>query len=292
MKRFGIAVSILWIIFTLTGCEETRSEALQSSAVNAEAGAVKIVAHPSLGDKVIDILSKSSESLGTAMLAYAAALAAIGTIVMAVLELLKAVLRLRYLFHHLQVGKWIGTNPELQKEFMALTTGDYGSKSALFDQPIEKLMAQVQAGANIAMDFPDRYPKFYTFLTRQFDLGRTKDAELWINYASGLRKDTSPGELPSASDEDREAGKARARLQNVAARKLDAFQTETEYRWARTNQFVSIAMGSALIYYLLMDSSTGQTLPLTSIVIVALLGGMAAPVAKDMVATLSSFRRG
>lgn len=143
----------------------------------------------------------------------------------------------------------------------------------------------------MAMDFPDRYPEFYAFLTSPPDLRHAEDAALWMSHASGLRKSASVGEKLAASDEDREAGKARARLQNLAARKLDAFQTETEYRWARANQLVSIVMGAGLIYYMPMDAS-GLPLPPAGIGLIALLGGMAAPLAKDTVSALSSFRKG
>ena len=180
------------------------------------------------GERIADILVKASDSLGTSILAYAVALAAVGAIVMAMLELLKALLRLRYWFHRFQTDRWVGADAQRRVEFIALTTGGYASEGALFDQPIEKLMAQVQAGANMAMDFPDRYPKFYAFLTSQPDLGHAEDATLWMNHASGQRKSVNAGEKLAASDEDREAGKARARLQNLAARKVDGFQTETE----------------------------------------------------------------
>lgn len=95
------------------------------------------------GERIADILVKASDSLGASILAYAAALAAVGAIVMAMLELIKALLRLRYWFHRMQVDKWVGADADRRKEFIALTTGGYASESALFDQPIEKLMAQV-----------------------------------------------------------------------------------------------------------------------------------------------------
>lgn len=251
------------------------------------------MADPTLGQRIAEVLLSSSNSLGNSLLTYALALAAVGTVVMALLELAKAVLLLRRRFHRAQLARWLGADAALREELLAVATGGYASEGALFDQPTEKMMAQVQAGANMAMDFPDRYPRFYGFLTRQPDLRHREDAALWLGHVSGRQNAAAAGADPLAvTDADRDAAKARARLQNLAARQLDAFQTETEYRWARLNQVVSVLAGAVLICWILADAAASLQLSGAGLAFVSLLGGLTAPFAKDVVTALSSFRKG
>lgn len=237
---------------------------------------------------VVWFLNDATQSIGGAILSYAVALAAVGTIVMAILEMVKAVVAVRRRFNEREATRWIGPDLERWREFVALTTGGYESKSALFDQPIEKLMAQIQAAANMAMDFPDRYPNLYNFLTRQPDARHPDDSKRWkthVEKAKALPMDRAP------SDDEREAAKARARLQNLVARQLDAFQTETQYRWARANQIASTAIGAIFIGLVLYPARNQLGIDPSLIPVLALVGGMTAPVAKDVVAALSRFSK-
>jgi hypothetical protein len=238
--------------------------------------------------QIVSILSTTEQSLGGSILSYALALAGVGTIVMAVLEGIKAIVPIRYYFHRGQAKGWIDDHSTSWAEFIALTTGGYQSERALFDQPVEKLMAEVQAAANMAMDFPDRYPNFYAFLTRQPDPGHVEDSQRWVAHvakAKSLQADAAP------TQDDREAAKARARLQNLMLRQLDAFQNETGYRWARSNQAVATVVGAAVILYLLLPAAESLAIPLEGVFFIALVGGMTAPVAKDVASGLSSFRK-
>jgi len=239
-------------------------------------------------DQIVSMLSTAEQSLGGSILSYAVALAGVGTILMAVLEGLKAIVPVRYYFHLRQAKGWIGGNADCWREFIALTTGGYQSERALFDQPVEKLMAEIQAAANMAMDFPDRYPHLYDFLTRQPEPAHREDANRWLAHvdkAKSLQADAAP------TQDDREAAKARARLQNLMLRQLDAFQNETGYRWARSNQAVATVLGAAVIVYLLLPAAAKLSLPLAGVFVIALVGGMTAPIAKDVASGLSSFRK-
>lgn len=69
------------------------------------------------------------------------------------------------LFKALRVGGDAGAGSARWQEFLALVSGGYATRRAVFDPPIERLMSQVQAATNTALDFPDRYPNFYEFLT-------------------------------------------------------------------------------------------------------------------------------
>jgi len=146
--------------------------------------------------------------IGSTIFNYALFAAAVGTIVMALLELLKALFYARRRFHEYEMRRWLdgrkidrvldilrldgSSGSEPWREFIELVTGGYATKRAVFDQPIEKLMAQIQAATNMALDFPDRYPALFGFLTMRPPLKPAtpagtplprSDAELWQSAA-------------------------------------------------------------------------------------------------------------
>jgi hypothetical protein len=100
------------------------------------------------------------------------------------------------LFKALRIGGDAGAGSPQWQEFLTLVTGGYATRRAVFDEPIERLMSQVQAATNMALDFPDRYPNFYEFLTA--DAARKvgtpgpateaplSDAELWRKAGADL----------------------------------------------------------------------------------------------------------
>ena len=243
------------------------------------------------------------------LLEWALLLAAIATMTMALLELAKVVVAARRRYHEQRVTRWVGP-PKAYTELLALAVGGSGSKNALYDQPTNKMMGQIQAAANTAMDFPTRYGALYEFLTapptETSETPETKDPKaaqqnatdakaaerderLWAEFCKNLEA----GQKIDPADEQQAgviaaATRARARLDHFVARRLDAFQTVTEYQWARWNQIISVIGAAAFLMYLLYTTAGGD---LTwRMVVVALFGGMIAPLAKDLVEALSGLR--
>jgi hypothetical protein len=147
-------------------------------------------------------------------------------------------------------------------------------------------MAQVQASSNLALDFPVTFPSLYEFLTRG-GVGGSNDARTWREFSekveSGAIKD--PAADPGAGS----ATRARARLDHGVARKLDSFQTKTEYWWARLNQLVAVAGCAWVLYALIEKVYPGPGGTFTHLLI-AIVGGTVAPVAKDVATALSGLR--
>jgi len=248
--------------------------------------------------------------IGSTIFNYALFAAAVGTIVMALLELLKALFYARRRFHEYEMRRWLdgrkidrvldilrldgSSGSEPWREFIELVTGGYATKRAVFDQPIEKLMAQIQAATNMALDFPDRYPALFGFLTMRPPLKPAtpagtplprSDAELWQSAAK-LRGESA------ISNEMRIGAEARARLQNLVARQLDALQTEVYFRWSRSNQLVATSAAAVLTFLVLFASITVDTPNELAIAIVlSLFAGLVSPFAKDLASGLSSFAR-
>jgi len=250
--------------------------------------------------------------IGSSMYYYALFAAAVGTVVMALQELVKALFYVRRFFHEYEMRRWLdrretfrffdifgnaSAGSDTWQQFCALVTGGYASTSAVFDQPIEKLMAQVQAACNMVLDFPDRYPALFAFLTQR-PATRHKapaataeildDADLWEMAA--LMRGEGDGR---ATPEMRAGAEARARLQNQVARQLDALQTEVHYHWSRGNQLVATFSAAVLTFFILFGTislNTGREVAVA--LVLSVFAGLVAPFAKDVVSGLSSFARG
>lgn len=250
----------------------------------------------------LDILPELVEGFAANIVAYAALLAAIATITMALLELLKAVLRLRLTYHRRMVRDWLGDERRYE-ELLVLSVAGVDSAGALFDQPTDRMMGQIQSATSVVMDFPMLYPALYEFLTgepasaaaaRETDLagtthGTTSDAAIWLDFAARLEAsggDTGAGDL--RLEGIGRATRARNRLDHFVTRRLDAFQTRTEYIWARINQGAAVV--GAAVFILVLLARVGIDTSWLQSVLLATFGGMLAPFAKDVVAALTGLR--
>lgn len=241
---------------------------------------------------VIDAIARST-------LNYALLLAAIGTLSMAFLELVKGVAAVRRRFNRRQLARWM-PDPDTRRELLVLAAGGERYAEVLFDQPTERMLGQIQAAANLSLEFPDRYPRTYAFFTQE-DLemklaapDMRGDSDLWADFAvRTARASMAADEAQRLQHEadGRAAQQARVRLGNLIARRLDTFQNRTQYRWARGNQAASIIAGAALSAYALTRTTTAtEPRDYVALIGLSLLAGMLAPFAKDVVAAVSGLR--
>lgn len=293
---------------------------------------------------LLKLLGDAVQGYGAAVLNYALVLAAVATLAMALVELVKTVLRLRLRYHRWAVQAWTDREPRrlggllartpcffiprratpfmqgnrTLDELLVLATGGHDDGDALYDQPVEKMMAQVQAAANIAIQFPQEFPHLYAFLAgvqwkhtpRPVVIGKSgriaaekdetersavaekaeKDGALWARRVEAGPAATRPVDPtdPAPPPDPDQAAAAKAKLNNRVLRKLDAFQAETQYLWERLNQWVAAACCAGMLWYLLIG--TGKLDPLSAFPL-ALIGGVAAPFAKDVATALASFGR-
>jgi hypothetical protein len=86
-------------------------------------------------------------------------------------------------------------------------------------------------------------------------------------------------------------------VHGAARRKLDGFQLFTGFRWANSQQLAANALGAAVLFAAMVFSSaaTGMDLNVESLLVMAalsFLGGVLAPVVKDLVVALKRVRTG
>lgn len=253
--------------------------------------------------KVGDVVSDQ----GALLLRYALILTAVGTLAMAIVEIIKSVFFGRKWFNQWRVWTWTrdtgerGRNPVLS-ELLLLAAGAHSNPRALYDQPVEKMMGQIQAAANVALEYPKEYPHLYAWLTavpqRYWSKGASSmtrsDGEKWRDHAQAVQKIRAmpkdaklKGHMLAAAQD---ASRARARLNNMVARKLDAFQNQTQYRWERFNQIAATVV-SVLVFLFALWESNITAGGFASQIALALPAGVIAPFAKQLAGSLSSFRK-
>jgi hypothetical protein len=249
------------------------------------------------------------EAFADNLLDYALALAAVGALAMALIELFKKLLDSRTKFHAKRWTAWMKqsgpgaiddagrqaayadliqlctgvTPPEATASADALMKSD-GSLPlwhgwdpnpgyAVFSLEPSRMMGTIQDAGDMALAAPDRHmPLFRLFVAG----AEAADIETWL---------TKKAEVKDKAD-------AFARLRQIFKRKLDSFQLYTEQRWASYNQFAANVVGALVMAAALTSLRASLKLSVPGIVFLSLFGGILSPVAKDLVSALRRVRDG
>ncbi len=254
-------------------------------------------------------LLKAIQDWSSQVLGLAVVLAAIGTITMALLELLKAVTFARPFFHRFMIARcWVGgTGQPALDELLLLVAGGEAYAWSWYDQPADRLVASLQAAAVIALNYPASYPNAYEFLvssdakspegasnsTSSPSPGlsaASADPEMW-KQASQVTQRPLPDDANKRAEalaSFQQANEARIRLGNLVQHKIDVLSSRLELFWSRSNQLAALIVGGMLTFYFLsLRVDTAPAIDGLVKVICAILGGLIAPFAKDIVSALS-----
>jgi hypothetical protein len=259
---------------------------------------------------------------------YVAAIAAVGALAMTLIEAIKKLLDSRTKFQAKRWTEWTerwslavaaGMPPVSKAQALAdvisLCTGvtpDDAKKTAgdlltnhgklnfahafrrdpahaLFALEIERMMGSIQEAADIAIASPKRYPSLYAMVTSGADLD---DVVEWHNE-SDTKTLALADQTPTPEDRKliKETADRFGRLRQVAKRSLDGFQLYTAESWASKNQTAANVLGAVLMFVGLMQTADGSS-HLGKTILVSLLGGVLAPVAKDLVTGLKRVGNG
>lgn len=271
---------------------------------------------------ILGVISKWADEIGS----YALALVAVGALSMALVEALKGIFKLRASYHERSLKRWLSEaltqyiDPEKLssseplkdtctsvssiadegiRQIVSLATGvpprqvtTQGSplgvftispERSLYTLPLEKMMGQIQESTEIILDNPQMYKSAYILLTGTAHL---EDAEKWYLSKS---LDTEDGPVPPPAIDPQVLAKVGNRIQQSVQRQLDTFQLRTDYLWARWNQIASFLIGAGVLFGAIYTSRTAYTettYDLPEMILLSILGGFTAPVAKDLVTNL------
>ena len=271
---------------------------------------------------MIDLIEPAIRTFTDFLLRYFVALAAVGALAMALIELWKKMRHSETRFHAKHLTAWVAADASRSQVDSSVIQGAYaelihlttsvpmasasvsaasllagqGIKAgplwvaheaayALFALSLERMMGHVQDAADSALNNPRRYPALYTFVTAGADQA---DVDAWRELAESRR----PGR--DEPEEARRRAELYARLHQIVKRRLDGFQLYTRQRWVNWNQLTANIVGTLVLFAALLWSSGDMASPpsLAAMIAMSLLGGVLAPVAKDMVAALQKVRRG
>lgn len=162
---------------------------------------------------------------------------------------------------------------------------------AVFELEIGRMMSQIQDAADAVLQNPTRCSSLYLFLTRGCD---PADIAEWAERMENK---------PTGPDPTRQAVMAElyGRIRLLVKRQLDSFQTVTSYRWDELNQLWAIVVGAIILYaaQLIATNTNGVVTATTfgflsiahlKIACLSLLGGVLAPIAKDLISALSDIK--
>ncbi len=265
-------------------------------------------------------LTASVQQITDFLLRYALALAAVGALAMVLVELAKLMTDGRSRFHARRLTAFIRSLPGTAAvheralgELLDLGTGvgaEHGAVEAarlmagdgaipgvfawgrdpvrvLFALDTDRLATTIQDAADVALNFPDRYPALYEVLTAP---GDRRDVAGWQQDARRL------AEPPSTKQDAKERADRLARLRQMIKRRIDGFALYTNARWATLNQVAANGAGIVTMAIVLSvhnaNAAPSARLPGALVVALSVLGGVLSPVAKDVVSTLRRVKSG
>lgn len=251
------------------------------------------------------------------LLKYFVALAAVGALAMALIELAKKVFDWRTRFHITAVTMWMlegskdakaavrpygellhlctGLSIEAAKATAATLVSSKGRvpgilwigpqpQYAPFALELERMMGHFQDAVDVALNFPDKYGDLYEFMTGGSDPG---DQQFW-----GEQAPRPAGGLTVDRNEAKQRADTYARLNQIARRKLDAFQLLAAHNWTNKVQLWANLLGVLILFGALVQvTPAGTAISWPQYVAISLFGGILSPIAKDVVVALKKVRQ-
>jgi hypothetical protein len=241
---------------------------------------------------------------------WAIPLAAIGTLSMALLQTAKNLLPMRARYQRRFMKAWIamavsGFPSGLRKHADAASAGGptnadlaetdlinlaaSGDSEAFYSLEAAQMCTQIRNVTSVLLDYPAMHERLLFCLVSQSQL-------------SDFRKVLSPPDhklLSSLPHEHSEADKkhikeyaaAKSRLAAQMRCNIDAIQASIEFRWKRSMQILSLALCAVIGVVALIIANNGVSLAdIWGILLIAVISGVLAPVARDLAAAVENWR--
>ncbi len=215
------------------------------------------------------------------------ALAAAGTIAMAIIQVIKEISPLREWFQRRWFERWIDSRTatfnqssptpdadpaNAKKEVVELATG--GLADALYDLGADEMTAQINLAAQITLDAPVRYKALLAVLSQGASLE---------DLATVMKGQPTSGSTQEYFD-------ARARAGRRIQRNLDGVRIAMGKRWKLWMQLASLALGAAVIELAVAARGDADAYAYLLALPVGIVGGYLAPVTRDLLAGLQRLR--
>jgi hypothetical protein len=157
------------------------------------------------------------------------------------------------------------------------------SERTLYNLSLEKMMGQLQEAADVVLDNPQHHLEAYLLLT---NTAAPDDVDQALQFAM-----MPHGQARELDDSQREyyAGVSN-RIQQAVQRQLDSFQLRAGHYWASANQYAAVILGAVLLFVAIYLSVGTGSLSFWTMLMMSVLGGFIAPIAKDLLVGLRRVR--
>jgi hypothetical protein len=230
----------------------------------------------------------------------------VGLLSMALIQILKDLVPVRRWFQKYWVRQWLlertpfwksdldpeqRANSDARKaEWDLIQLAMDGDSNSFFNLPIEQLCGQLNAAAQSVLEHPEEHATLLYYLASKAE---PRDVSTVIECSEKYREQS--GTKLEGSDRSTFAYcvDARNRVAHHIQRAIDALQLSAGNRWKLWIQIFSIGLSGliASVALSLFGEVGGAWRRVETTVAVAILGGFLAPIARDLIAGLQSFRK-
>ena len=257
---------------------------------------------------VSTIIARGLDIVSNYGLPLLSALAGVGVVSMAILQVVKDLTPIQARFNARRVREWLARSAAGKCEGQLLALASAGDEVAFYELPTAGLTAQISMASRVALAYPASYEELLHALS-----GRAghDDVALILHQArdaaEGASRPAAAGDTQSEQRERErkqfELDRARTRVAHLIERNIDALQIRIASRWERANKIAAsvtcwtvTVLAFAVYFYVNATERPATTsgyvnLTLTTFAVAA-LAGFVAPVAKDLVTALQRLKGG
>jgi hypothetical protein len=219
-------------------------------------------------------------------------LAAIGTISMALLQTAKTVFPMRRRFQETRIRKWLDSRncksaSGAETDLINLVAA--GDKDAFYNSDIDAVCSEIKNSLTAVLDYPNLHRDLVDCLAStatEDDLDsllKPPDADLFLKPAHQS--------TPEERNEIRRYAIAKTRVGAEMRCAVDAIQTSIAFQWKKRLQILSIVVSGVVgMIALNVGATPGIPPSLGASIVIGILSGFLAPVARDLVAAVESWR--
>jgi hypothetical protein len=218
------------------------------------------------------------------------------------LQLVKDLTPLRRAYQHFWMRRWVAMhamdfNQNLKRssdnknlsevsaskaEMLMVDLATGGAERAFYELAVEQMVAQINAAAQITLDYPRKYSDLLVILCEGADLN-----DVATVLAQSLEGARAKKKLTLSAN----YMEARTRIGHRIQRNLDAIQIALGSRWKFWMQIIAITLSTLLLEAAVISVAGSHYGAILMALPIGIAGGYFAPVSRDLVATLQSLRK-